>query len=269
MVKLRLLSSIAVLAALTVSVSAQVVFYADFEDNSSNAIPGPEVNELAAWDPDNDGQIWELAAHPGTGNQGLFNSQEGCGTSGNTPLPGVTDFSDGTIQLLMATSDDDSFGVIFRKSGDSAGYLVMFGTIETPAVIVARLDDGCGANGQCADESGCENGGAELLQVEHGIEDIAQDNTTVLVGRIEAMGSSIKVWYVDLATVSDPNGDLGAPLIEISDSTHAAGSVGVWHESMGLSFVDDILVTGPDGITAVEANGKLATYWGSVKTASQ
>jgi len=269
MAKLRLLSTFAVLAAFAVSASAQVVFFADFEDGSSAAVPGPEVNELTAWVPDNAGQIWTLDAHPGTGSQGLFNSQEGCGTSGNTPLPGVSNFSDGVIQLLMSTSDDDSFGVIFRKSDETAGYLVMFGTIETPAVIFARLDDGCGANGECADQSACEIGGAELLQVEHGITDIAQDNTTVLVGRIEAMGSSIKVWYADVASGVDVNGDLGAPLVEITDTTHASGSVGVWHESMGSSFIDDVLVTGPDGITAVEANGKLTTYWGSVKTRAQ
>ncbi len=272
MATLRLLSSIAVLAALAVSASAQVVFFADFEDGSSAAVPGPEVNELGAWTPDNPGQTWTLDAHPGTGTQGLFNSLEGCGTSGNTPLPGVTNFSDGTIQLLLSTGDDDSWGIVFRQSGETAGYLVMFGTIETPAVIFARLDDGCGGL-QCADQSGCENGGAELLQIDHGLGVIAMDNTQVLVGRVEATGSSIKVWYVDAAGVADVRGDLGAPTLEITDATHASGAVGVWHESQGVSFIDDVIVTGPAGFagdsTAVEAEGKLATYWGSVKTASK
>jgi hypothetical protein len=270
MSKLRLSSVLSVFLVLAVSASAQVVFFADFEANSSAAVPGPEVNDLGAWVPDNGGQIWTLDAHPGTGNQGLFNSQEGCGTSGNTPLPGVTNFSDGTIQLIMSTGDDDSWGIVFRQSSDTAGYLVMFGTNETPAVIFARLDDGCAGN-QCADQSGCENGGAELLQIEHGLGAIAQDNTQLLVGRIEATGSSIKVWYVDLANVGDPNGDLGAPILEITDATHSSGGVGVWHESQGVSFVDDITVTGPNGFsggTAVDVEGKLTTYWGSVKTAN-
>jgi len=269
MVKLRLLSIFMGLCVVSVSASAQIVFFADFEDNSSAAVPGPEVNELGAWVPDNGGQTWELADHPGTGNQGLFNANEGCGTSGNTPLPGVTNFSDGTIQLIMSTGDDDSWGIVFRKSADTAGYLVMFGTVETPAIIFARLDDGCGGL-QCADQSGCENGGAELLQIEHGLGVIAMDNTQLLVGRVEAIGSSIKVWYVDVTSVSDVNGDLGAPTLEITDTTHASGSVGVWHESQGVSFIDDVTVAGPAGLasTAVDAEGKLASYWGAVKTAA-
>jgi len=269
MSKLRLLSVFVTLFVVTVSASAQIVFFADFEDNSSAAVPGPEVNELSAWVPENAGQIWELQPHPGTGNQGLFNSQEGCGTSGNTPLPGVTNFSDGVLQMLMSTGDDDSWGFVFRQSGDTAGYLVMFGTDETPAVIFARLDDGCGGQ-QCSSDAGCENGGAELLSVDHGLGAIAQDNTQVLVGRVEARGSSFKVWYVDIASVADPNGDLGAPIIEITDATHSSGSVSVWHESMGVSFIDDVLVAGPGGFdgTAVDVEGKLTTYWGAMKTAA-
>ncbi|MAF09854.1 hypothetical protein CMK11_05320 [Candidatus Poribacteria bacterium] len=270
MAKWRLSSILIALSVFTISASAQIVFFADFEDNSSAAVPGPEVNELSAWVPDNGGQVWELADHPGTGSQGLFNSQEGCGTSGNTPLPGVTNFSDGVMQMLLATGDDDSWGFVFRHSGDDTGYLVMFGTVETPAIIFARLDDGCGGQ-QCADQSGCENGGAELLQIDHGLGAITMDNTQVLVGRVEAIGSSIKVWYVDIANVADPMGDLGAPTLEITDTTHASGGVSVWHESQGVSFIDDVIVTGAGGFdaTAVDAQGKATTYWASVKTAAR
>ncbi|MBT3270647.1 hypothetical protein HN371_26130 [Candidatus Poribacteria bacterium] len=271
MAKWRLPSILIALSVLTISASAQIVFFADFEDNSSAAVPGPEVNEIAAWVPDNAGQIWDIQDHPGTGNKGLFNTIEGCGTSGNTPLPGVTNFSDGVIQLLMSTTDDDSFGVVLRQSSESAGYVITFGTIETPAIIFARLDDGCGATGSCNDQTSCENGGNELLQVDHGLGPIAQDNTQVLLGRIEAVGSSIKVWYVDVANVADPMGDLGAPTLEITDGTHSSGAVGVWHESQQLSFVDDVLVTGPGGLnsTAVDAQGKATTYWATVKTAAR
>ena len=265
MSKLRLPSILTVLLVLAVSASAQVVFFADFEDDSVAATPG--ANDLSGWVPDNADQIWDIQDHPGTGNMGLFNTIEGCGTSGNTPLPGVTDFSDGIIQLLMSTSDDDSFGVVFRQSSADAGYLVTFGTIETPAIIFARLDDGCGATGSCNDQTGCENGGAELLQVDHGLGAIAQDNTQVLLGRIEAKGDSIRIWYVDVATVAEHNGDLGAPTLEITDATHSSGAVGVWHESQQLSYIDDVTVTGPNGFssTAVDAQGKLSTYWASVK----
>ena len=273
MSKVRLSSVMSVFLVLAVSASAQVVFFADFEDNSSAAVPGPEVNDVGGWVPDNTGQIWAIEDHPGTGNKGLFNTIEGCGTSGNTPLPGVTNFSDGIIQLLMSTSDDDSFGVVFRQSSADAGYVVTFGTIETPSIIFARLDDGCGATGSCNDQTGCENGGAELLQVAHGLDvgpDL-DDNTQVLLGRIEAIGDSIKIWYVDVANIGDHSGDLGAPTLEITDATHSSGAVGVWHESQQLSYVDDVTVTGPNGFsggTAVDVEGKLTTYWGSVKTAN-
>ena len=109
--------------------SAQI-FFADFEDGSG-------VNDPAQWLPDNAGQNWGIAAFPGSG-QGLKNLNEGCGTSGNTPWPGVTDFSDGIIQLDMSWDDDDSWGVVFRKTADNAGYLVVFGYIETQGVLLSR-----------------------------------------------------------------------------------------------------------------------------------
>lgn len=113
--------------------SAQV-FYADFED-------GIGFNDPAQWVPDNAGQTWGIADFPGSG-KGLKNLNEGCGTSGNTPLPGVTNFQDGIIQLDMSWEDDDSWGVVFRKTADDAGYLVVFGYIETTGVLVADLADG-------------------------------------------------------------------------------------------------------------------------------
>ena len=48
--------------------------------------------------------------------KGLLNTEEGCGVSGSTPLPGTENFSDGIIQLDMSWQDDDSWGIIFRKS---------------------------------------------------------------------------------------------------------------------------------------------------------
>ena len=151
------------LAALTMLLviqpaSAQVIFYADFEDSSG-------VNDPALWVPDNTGQIWAIADFPGSG-KGLMHTTGGCGLSGNTPLPGVTDFTDGIIQLDMSWDDNDGWGVIFRKTADDAGYLVAFGYNETPAVVIADLADGCAATGNCLDETGCENGGLELIQVE-------------------------------------------------------------------------------------------------------
>ncbi|MHC4147739.1 MAG: hypothetical protein ACYSUD_23635, partial [Planctomycetota bacterium] len=184
--------------------SAQM-FYADFEDDSFE-------NDPAQWVPDNTGQSWGIADYPGTG-KGLKNLNEGCGTSGNTPLPGVTDFSDGIIQLDMSWEDDDSWGVVLRKTADDAGYLVVFGYIETTGVIIADLADGCAVTGNCLDQVSCENGGNELIQVDHGLgTNLTQDLSVSYTGRIEAKGDTIRVWYLPTADIDDPLGDLGEPL---------------------------------------------------------
>lgn len=240
--------------------TAQVIFKADFESGSG-------VNDVSKWVPENKGQKWEIADFPGTG-KGLKQTVEGCANSGNTPLPGVTNFSDGTIQLDMSWSDDDSWGVILRQSAPDKGYLVTFGYNETPAVIIALLDKGCGVVGKCNDQTGCENNPANTLaQVPHGLgAGLKQDNSVAYLGRIEAKGDTIKVWYKARADVPNPLApDLGKPLVEIKDATHKSGAVGVWHESQGGSEIDNVWVFGAAGIVAVKPQGKLATSWGSIK----
>ena len=220
--------------------SAQI-FYADFED-------GIGANDPAQWVPDNTGQNWGIADFPGSG-KGLKNLLEGCGTSGNTPVPGVTNFQDGIIQLDMTWEDDDSFGVIFRKTADDAGYLVVFGYIETPAVIIADLADGCAATGNCLSDSGCESGGLELIQVDHGFgANLTMDLSVSYTGRIEVKGDTIRVWFLPTADIPDPLdplGDLGEPLVEFQHGAHAGpGSVGIWHESAGGCMIDNLLIAG-------------------------
>jgi len=218
-------------------VSAQVIFYADFED-------GIGVNDPAQWVPENPAQQWRIDNFPGSG-KGLFNIQEGCGISGNTPLPGVTDFTDGVIQLNMSWGDDDSWGVVFRKTAPKKGYIVVFGYIETPYVIVALLDKGCADVGLCLDQSACENNPANtLIQVPHGLgTGLTQNRSVSYTGRIEAKGDTIRVWFLPTAAIADPLGDLGAPIVEIQDGTHTGpGAVGIWHESMSNSMIDNVLV---------------------------
>ncbi|MBM3243150.1 hypothetical protein FJZ31_43375 [Candidatus Poribacteria bacterium] len=123
--------------------TAQTIFSADFES-------GIGINDVKQWVPENAGQKWEVANFPGSG-KGLAQVNEGCANSGNTPLPGVTNFCDGVIQLDMSWKDDDSWGVVLRQTATDKGYLVVFGYIETPAVIVALLDKGCAKVGMCLD----------------------------------------------------------------------------------------------------------------------
>ncbi len=48
----------------------------------------------------------------------------------------------------------------------------------------------------------------------HGLGAVDQTNTVTYLGRIEAIGDSIKVWYLKLDDVKDPDGDLGDPILE-------------------------------------------------------
>ena len=144
-----------------------VLFRADFENAKGD-------NDLAKWVPDNKGQIWKVEDFPG-GGKGLNQTVEGSGISGNTPLPGTEEFSDGIIQMDMSWRDDDSWGIILRQSAADKGYLVVFGYNETPAVIVALLGEGCAETGKCLDVTACENGGKELVRKEHSLFKIGDD----------------------------------------------------------------------------------------------
>jgi hypothetical protein len=250
------------------SATAESIFFADFESSSG-------VNDVSQWVPENEGQVWEVLDFPGSG-KGLASTAEGCGMSGNTPLPGVTNFSDGVIQLDMSAGDDDSWGIILRQTAPDAGYLVVFGYIETPAVIIALLEKGCATVGMCLDQTSCENNPDNtLIQVDHGMgtDDAAprggltMDLTVAYRGRIEAMGDTIKVWYLPVAdapaNLKAKSEEWGAPLVEIQDGTHASGAVGVWHESQGGSMIDNVWVH--SGPVAVDTQGKLAASWGSIK----
>ena len=242
-------------------VTGTVLFRADFENDKGN-------NSLSQWVPDNAGQKWVIEDFPGSG-KGLNNAEEGCGISGNTPLPGTEEFSDGIIQLDMSWRDDDSWGIILRQSAADKGYLVVFGYNETPAVIVALLDEGCAETGKCLDQVACENGGKELVQKEHSLFKIGddgkgtgtQDLSVVYTGVIEAKGDSIKVWYHERGKAK------GDPVVEIKDTTHKKGQVGVWHESQGNCMIDNVVVRTFDADTSVDPHSKLATSWATIRSA--
>lgn len=253
--------------------SAQVIFFADFEANSSEAVPDASVNDPANWVPENAGTVWAEATEFPGGEGALHQTAEGCGVSGNTPLPGVDNFSDGIIQAVFSWQDDDGVGFQFRRVGEDRGYLVAFGYNETPQIIIGSLADGCCPSAQCLDQCSCENGGNELVGVDHGLgADLSQDNSVAYFGRVEVTGSLIQVWYMELADVPDlfvDSGELGDPIAEYDGADDAGpGIVGIWHESWGNGRIGSVLVTGPDGFatTAVDPHAKLSTTWGDVKS---
>ena len=251
--------------------SAQVIFFADFEAGSSDAVPDASVNDPANYVAENAGTIWVSSTDFPDGGSALHQSAEGCGISGDTPLPGVDDFSDGIIQAVFSWNDDDSVGFMLRRVGDDSGYLVVFGYNETPQVIIGSLADGCCPSGQCLSECSCENGGNELVGVDHGLgADLTQDNSVAYFARVEVSGSLIEVWYMPLDDVPDlfaDSSELGDPIAEYDGADDLGpGTVGLWHESWGNGRVGSLLVTGPGGTVAVDPHAKLSTTWADVKS---
>ena len=272
--KIRLLLSTVILSLLfSFHAAGNIVFYADFEPGSKEAKPNAGVNDVKKYKPENAGTIWAEGDFKGGklgGKKSMTQTAEGCGISGNTPLPGVDNFTDGIIQVVFSFGDDDSFGVQFRRKGDDKGYLVVFGYNETSKVILGDLADGCCPSGQCLDQCGCENGGKEILGVDHGLGGgLTQDNSVPYLGRVEVKGSNVKVWYMELAEVKNLFADsstLGAPVLESDKATYkSAGAVGVWHESWGMGRIDSILVTSGAGFD-VDVKDKLTTTWSEIKT---
>ena len=251
--------------------SAQIIFFADFEANSSDAVPDASVNDPANWVSENDGTVWAEATEFPGGEGALHQTQEGCGISGNTPLPGVDNFSDGIIQGVFSWQDDDGVGFQFRRVGDNRGYLVAFGYNETPQIIIGSLADGCCPSGQCLDQCSCENGGNELVGVDHGLgAGLSQDNSVAYFARVQVTGSLIEVWYMPYADAPDLFADseeLGEPVATYDGADDLGpGTVGVWHESWGNGRVGSVLVTGPGGTVAVDPQAKLSTTWGELKS---
>ena len=252
---------------------SQIIFYADFEPDSSEAIPDDSVNDPANYVPENAGTVWTLSDEFPGGGTALHQTAEGCDISGNTPLPGVDRFSDGLIQAVFSWQDDDSVGFQFRREGDDTGYLVSFGYNETPQIIIGNLADGCCPSGQCLDQCWCENGQNELVGVDHGFgTNLPQDNSVAYFARVEVSGSSIRVWYMKLEDVSYIfafSDELGAPIAEYDGADDIGpGTVGIWHESWGNGRIDSVLVTGHGPCCAgvsVDPHSKLTTTWGEIK----
>ena len=253
--------------------TGQVVFYADFEPGSKEVIPDAGVNDIKKYKPENAGTIWAEQDFEGGkigGTKAMAQTAEGCGISGNTPLPGVKNFTDGIIQMVFSFGDDDGVGFQFRRKGDDKGYLVYLGYNETTTVMIMSLEDGCCPSGQCLDQCGCENGGKELESVPHGLGGgLDQTNAVPYFSRVDVQGKNVKIWYMKLEEIKDlfaPSEDLGKPILEFKNADYtSAGTVGIWHESWGMGRVDSVLVTNANGFD-IDAKGKLTTSWGAVKT---
>jgi hypothetical protein len=256
------------------SEAAEPIFSADFD---GTAIP-PGVDDPANWTPENESITWAIGDFPANGTKALQMTASGCGSSGFTPFPTVENWSDGIIQIDLGWNDDDSWGIMFRRNGEMEGYFAFFGYIETLSLALFDLAGGCGVNGQCINEAGCEEGpepGANVIEetaiktILHNLpEPLETVANTSYTARISAIGPEITIWYGLTANFpADPLEEPGevAAKIEVEDSTYTAGSVGIWHESNDNGVIDNIYVFDTSALTPVFPQGKVAITWGAIK----
>jgi hypothetical protein len=256
------------------SEAADPIFFADFD---GKAIP-VGVDDPASWEPENESITWAIGDFQANGTKALQMTASGCGASGFTPFPTVENWSDGIIQVDLGWNDDDSWGIMFRRNGEMEGYFAYFGYIETLSMALFDLAGGCGVNGGCLNENGCEEGpepGANVIEdtaiktVLHNLPgELETVANTSYTARILAQGSKIKIWYgLTENFPDDPSEEPGnvAAMIEVEDSTYASGSVGIWHESNDNGIIDNIYVFDESVLTAVFPQGKAAITWGAIK----
>lgn len=252
----------------------QPIFFADFD---AKGIPNNTVNDPKNWKPENPANTWGIADFAANGTKALQMTGGGCGSSGFTPFPTVKDWANGVIQVHLGWNDDDSWGIMFRRKDERTGYFAFFGYMETLSLALFDLAQGCGLNGKCLNETGCEEGPdgnafavekKALKALPHNLGKLVKDGAlTSFTARILADGPTIKIWYG--RTADFPKDPLQEPqkfasIIEVTDKTYQKGSVGIWQESNDKSVIDNVYVFDESGL-AVAPQDKLATIWGRLK----
>jgi hypothetical protein len=169
--------------------------------------------------------------------------------------------------------------MMFRRSDQQTGYFVFLGYSETLSLALIDLAQGCGRNGVCLNETGCEegpDGNAKVLEakaievVPHNLpQPLSEAADISYTARIVANGSKIRVWYGRTEDfpddpLEDPDSNAVSSYIEAEDSKYTSGSVGLWHESNDNGRADNIYVFDARGL-AVALQGKLAITWGDIR----
>lgn len=258
-------------------VSAETTFFADFLPNSDKAIPDPSVNDPQSYIPENPLTHWTRAAYdwdPGFLWDGfaLRQNSDLCRTSGYTPFPGVKDFKDGMIQLIVSFGDNDGFGVQFRRRETGEGYMVYFGSTEKPYVALFKIPNQCVKNGDCLLVSKRKG---FLMCFERSMiyryhkmsagRHFPMNNSQPLLVQIEVLGGSMKVWYKKIDSPVQLHTVRGNPIIEFDSLEDLdPGGVGIWHESWALGTVDSIRITDALGLGTDPAES-IAVGWEDLK----
>lgn len=255
--------SFILLLVFSFNTQAQLRFFADFEKPlKTAAFPDNSVNELLNWK-SNPKIQYSIEKGP-NGTDGIKVLTEGCDANGTTLLPDPRgtnkNWTDVIIELEAVWGDDDDIGIIFRRTSPEKGYIALFGGTQDTNVYLGRLDKPCYKDGVCVFQS-CI--GSFIAAKPHNIPNFDITGRKIYKIRIEAIEDRITLYFWDIEKLKEKD----KPIIDVRDSTYKSGTVGIRPESWLNGLIDNIMVTGPMGEKAVEPYGKLASTWGTLKSA--
>jgi hypothetical protein len=249
-----LLSFVVVLFFAGSHLSAQTLFYADFENTSG-------VNDPAAWGANAVSAVTDFAVADGK----MTQSADGCANSTKVPFPVVdgSNWTDYTVAVDMSWRSDlgdanDALSVLFRYTDENSYYNFTVGASDFSEMwylckATAREAD-CFANPP--DEA------ATLASGETGVT-ITQDATGIYTAVVVVVGSRIQVFFGEEVDVMA--GEMPPKLGEVTDSTFTQGTAGI-HMGSCPGTYDNIIVLGPEGGASVDSPGKLTATWGQLKS---
>ena len=270
--------------SLAVGVGAETVFLANFLGKSDKAVPDFSVNDPLNYVPENPKTVWALGRFGRNqwrtgvfdwrwGKNALIQITNLCEGSGYTPFPGVTDFKEGMIQIVVSFGDPDGFGIQFRKRDSGEGYMIYFGGLRKPWVGLFKLPHPCIRSGECLRRFKAEDFKACFLDSEifrfHQLDaHFPIDNSQPLLVQIEVLGSSVKVWYKEIHHSSHLYATQrvwGEPILAYDRLDYSLpGGVGIWHESWSLGQINSIRITDALGYGTDPAES-IAVGWEDLK----
>lgn len=230
---------------------AQTFFFADFEDQKSEAFPNKKVNDEAEWNKQVQGKgLANWIADKGA----LRETQNDCANSTTTLLPDPLgtnkNWTDYTVEIDFTWEDNDDWAIAFRRSNSKSFYFFAISASEEVKYFLGKSDDGAGTDAVCI-----EFGGKSLaVGPREGV--IDETGQTVYTMKASAIGNEIKIYF----------GEKGAVelLDTVKDSTYKQGTVGVFNGTIA-GTIDNVRVYGKSGPFAVGVQDKLATTWAKMK----
>ena len=249
-----LLSFAIVLFATTSFTFAQILFHADFENNSG-------VNDPAKWEKNNvtpGAHLYKLEGG------WLTQTADGCDKSTKTLLPADgANWGDYTLAVDMRFRGDigdsnDVISIIFRYTAPDAYYNFSIGASQYN--FQWWLVD------THANEAVCFDGplppaNQTLAMGDHGVQIDDAKGKEAYTAVVKVTGNKIEAFFGKQVDVLA--GNLPPKVGEAEDNKHKKGTVGIHMASVPASF-DNIIVGGPAGFS-VDPKDKLATSWGRIK----